>query len=559
MKKFLEMKISKRLNSVFAILVALIIVSSVFALISFQIIGSNMTTFYNVQYQTTKNQMEIRKDVQTINKRILWAIISNDKKVAEEQKADFDERFVKISDYISVINKNLKNKETGDGLAVALEEFKNDTYNLIDMVVTGDIEGAVNYYETSYNDVSEVFADALDASGVESDKAALQKYQGSIIVQVIATVLLAIFSFISLFTAIVMGKRLTKSIVEPLSEIENATKEISEGNLRIDITYNSEDEIGQVAHSLRSSIKKIAAYIEDIDYVMESMANGNFNIKVTNEFIGDFKNIETSLNYFTVKMSQSLEEIGNVSNHVSSGSIQIADAAQTLAEGSTDQAGIVEELSATISTITQRISENAKNAFEISKEVEAVSSGISLENEKMQDVVQAMETISETSREISKIISTINDIASQTNLLALNASIEAARAGEAGKGFSVVADQVSLLASQSANAAKTSTQFIVASLKAVEDGKAIADTAAKELNIVAENANLITKKVDTIATASNEQAESVKNIDIGIEQIAQVVETNAATAQESSAASEELTSEAQVLKELIHQFQLKQQ
>ncbi|MFA9376562.1 MAG: methyl-accepting chemotaxis protein [Lachnotalea sp.] len=557
MKNFLEMKISKRLNVVFALLVALIIVSSIFALISFQIIGSNMTTFYNVQYQTTKNQMEIRKDVQTINKRILWAVICNDSKVAQEQKADFDERFVKISEYIAVINKNLNNKESGDSLAVSLENFKNDTYSLIDMVASGDTKGAVSYYETTYNDVSEVFADALDASGVESDKAALQKYQGSIIVQIIATVLLAIFSIISLITAIVMGKRLSKSIVEPLSEIERATKEISEGNLHIEITYTSQDEIGQVAHSLRSSIQKIAAYIEDIDYVMESMASGNFNIDFTNEFIGDFKNIETSLGHFTSKMSESLEEIGNVSNNVSNGSVQIADAAQTLAEGATDQAGIVEELSATVSSITQRIADNAKNALEISKEVKGVSSSISRENEKMQDVVQAMEIISETSKEISKIISTINNIASQTNLLALNASIEAARAGEAGKGFAVVADQVSLLASQSANAAKTSTQFIEASLKAVEDGKIIADTAAKELNIVADNATAITKKVDSIAIASDEQSESVKQIDIGIEQIAQVVEMNAATAQESSASSEELTSEAQSLKELIHQFRLK--
>ncbi len=558
MKKLLEMRISKRLNRVFTVLVALIIVSSLFALISFQIIGSNMSTFYNVQYETTKNQMEIRKDVQTINKRILWAVISNDAGVTQEQKDDFDERFVKISEYISVIGNNLNDKKTSESLLTAFEEFKIDTYDLMEMVEGGDTKGAVSYYETTYNDVSEVLADALDSTGVESDKAALQKYQSSIIVQIIATVLLAIFSIISLATAIIMGKRLTKSIVEPLSEIENASKEISEGNLQITINYAGEDEIGQVADSLRSSIQKIAAYIEDIDYVMESMASGNFNVDFTNEFIGDFKNIKTSLGNFTSKISGSLEVIGNVSNQVSSGSVQIAGAAQTLAEGATDQAGIVQELSATVTNITQRITDNAKNAMEISKEVEEVTKSIAKENEKMQDVVGAMDTISTTSQEISKIISTINNIASQTNLLALNASIEAARAGEAGKGFAVVANQVSLLASQSAEAAKNSTQFIEASLKAVEEGKIIADTAARELNAVVENANSITHKVESIATASNQQADDVKQIDIGIEQIAQVVEANAATAEESSASSEELTSEAQSLKELIHQFQLKQ-
>lgn len=557
MKKFLEMKISQRLNVVMTLLVALLIVSSVFALISFQLIGSNMTIFYNVQYETTKNQMEIRKDVQTINKRLLWAIIRNDAKVTEEQKADFDERFVKINEYISVISKNLKDKETSEGLSAAFEAFKADTYSLTDMIKSGDTKGATTYYDTTFNDVSEVLADALDSTGAQSDKAAAQKYHNSIIVQIIATLLLAIFSVVSLATAIIMGKRLTKSIVEPLTEIENASKEISEGNLHIEINYTANDEIGQVAASLRSSIQKIAAYIDDIDYVMESMAAGNFNVDFSNEFIGDFKNIKVSLNHFTSKISESLEEIGEVSNLVSSGSMQIAGAAQTLAEGATDQAGIVQELSATVSSITQRITDNAKNAIEISKEVGDVAVSISKENEKMQDVVKAMETISKTSKEISNIISTINDIASQTNLLALNASIEAARAGEAGKGFAVVADQVSLLASQSADAAKNSTQFIEASLRAVEEGKVIADTAARELIEVVDNANSITNKVDSIATASNEQAEAVKQIDVGIEQIAQVVETNAATAEESSASSEELTSESQSLKDLIHQFQLK--
>jgi methyl-accepting chemotaxis protein len=557
MKNFLKQKISKRLNTVFVLLVSLIIVSSVFALISFQIIGSNMTTFYHVQYETTKNQMEIRKDVQTINKRILWAAIKNDPKVAEEQKADFDGRFEKISGYMAIIEKNLKDDKLSESLNSAFEKFKEDTYSLTDMIAAGKTSDAIAYYETSFNDVSEVLADALDNTGTLSDKAAESKYVGSIIVQIVATVLLAIFSIVSIIVAIVMSKRLTKSIVEPLSEIENASKEISEGNLHIEISYMGDDEIGQVAESLRSSIKKIAAYIDDIDYVMEAMASGNFNVDFSNDFIGDFKNIQSSLSHFTSKISESLQEIGNVSDQVLGGSVQISGAARTLAEGATDQAGIVQELSATATSITQRITENAQNAVEISKEVEGVTQSISKENEKMQEVVHAMEIISETSKEIGKIISTINSIAAQTNLLALNASIEAARAGEAGKGFAVVADQVSLLASQSAEAAKNSTHFIEASLKAVEEGKIIADTAAKELVEVVENSNSITYKVNSIAVASNDQADAVRQIDIGIEQIANVVEANAATSEESSAASEELTNEAKSLKELIHQFKLK--
>ncbi|MEG1741561.1 MAG: methyl-accepting chemotaxis protein, partial [Acetivibrio sp.] len=227
------------------------------------------------------------------------------------------------------------------------------------------------------------------------------------------------------------------------------------------------------------------------------------------------------------------------------------------ANGAMEQAGIVEELSATVTEITQNITKNAKSAIDISKEVEMASIQIEKENDKMQKVVMAMDSISSTSQEIGKIIDTINNIASQTNLLALNASIEAARAGEAGKGFAVVADQVSLLASQSAEAAKTSTSLIGTSLTEVEEGKIIADMAAGDLLSLVENAKQISQKVGKIATDSSSQAEAVGQIDTGIKQIAGVVESNVAATEESLASGEELTGEAQKLKELFKQFQLK--
>ena len=557
MKKIGKMKISKRLSSVFMILVVLMFVSSAFAVISFQIIGSNMKTFYNVQYETTKNQMEIRKDVQTINKRILWAIICNDAEVVQEQKGEFETRFNKIDEYINIIGNNLKSNDISGELSTAFNDFEVDTYEIINLVEDGDIQGAINYYETTFNDVSEVLANALDNTGNLSDAAAEHKYKNSIVVQIVITVFLVILTFGSLGVAIILAKRITKSIVAPLSEIQVGTEEIAKGELHTIIKYSGDDEIGQVADSLRASMNTIKTYITDIDRVMKEMADGNFDITFTNEFIGDFKSIQTSLEYFTTHISLNILEIGKVSEQVSSGSMQIAEAAQTLAEGATDQAGIVEELSATVSNITQRITDNAKNAVEISKEVEEVTQGILQGNDRMKEVVTAMETINTTSREIGNIIETINSIAEQTNLLSLNASIEAARAGVAGRGFAVVADQVSLLASQSAEAANTSTKLIEASLKAVDEGKVVADIAANELNKVVNNASTITEKVDSIAEASSEQADAVKQIDIGIEQIAQVVETNAATAEESSASSEELTSEAQSLKDLIYQFTLK--
>lgn len=557
MKKLENISISQRLKKVFNSMATIIIISSICAIIGFQVIGSNMTTFYNVQYQTTKNQMEIRKDVQTVNKRILWAIISNDEKVTGEQTQDFDKRFKKIDSYISVITSNLKEKSSVEELNKACVNFKEKTYYLMDMVNQKKIKEAQEYYATNFNDISEVLANALDEVGKQADNAAESKYKSSIYMQISLTIIIIIIAIISFRFAKLMAKKVMNSINKPLSILENAGKEISEGNLHVHIDYNEDDEIGKVADSLRKSIAIIASYIDKIDSNLEKMSNGNFCIEMNNEFVGDFINIEKSFINVSEKLSCSLRDINDVSELVNVGSQDIANVGHNLSNGANEQSRIVENLVSTISEISQRITNNAKDAIEISKEVEEVTSGIKIGNDNMLDVVKAMELINTTSQQISNIIGTINGIATQTNLLALNASIEAARAGEAGKGFAVVAEQVSILAGQSAEAAKESNKYIEASLNAVRDGMLVADNAADKLKDVGEYANQIATKIKQIATTSNEQTEDVKQIDEGIDQIAAVVQTNVSTAQESSKSSEELELQAQKLKMLMEQFNIK--
>lgn len=557
MKKARELSISTRLKRVFAILVFIIFLSSVFSLVSFRTIGNNMTTFYRIQYETTKKQMEIRKDVQTINKRILWAAICEDDSVTAEQKADIEGRYEKIVKYIGVIKENLKDKQTGEALDQAFADFQKDTAALISLLEKNDTKGAVEYYQTTFNDASEVLADALDKTGTQADEAALAKYTNSQRVENLATVCLAFFSLISLAIALLMGKRLTKSIAVPLKEIQNAAEEFAKGNLHTQIACESDDEIGQVARGLRVSMEKIGCYIMEIDTVMEQMAGGNFNVDFSNEFIGDFSNIETSLHRFTEKISGSFAKMNDAANQVSDGSSQISESARILAVGAENQAGIANELSESVSRITEQIGGNAELSKAIQLEMERIARDIYAENQNMKEMVAAMSSIKKTSEEISKMIVTIDDIAMQTNLLALNASIEAARAGEAGRGFAVVAGQVSLLASQSKEAAKNSSDLIEASLKAVEEGTVIADRAAGNLDGVSKESSQIMDKVRSIANASQDQAKFAKMIENGIGQISMEVDNSAASAEENSASSQELAGQAQNLKALLGQFRLK--
>lgn len=557
-RDILELKIRERLKIVLSYLHFLMIFAAAFSLVCFALLGNNMDTFYNKQHETVKYQMEIRKDVQTISKRLLWAIIrENDPSVAEEQRADFKERFAKIRGYIEIIARNLNDEIRSRMLQDAWADIEKDAYYMLELVSANRAGEAADYYDTTFFDVSEVLADALNEVGSQADAEAENKVKASKTAQVLAAILLVAFTLSSLIVGARLSRKLIDSIMIPLNAIRKAAQDIAEGRLFIEIDCAAEDEIGEVAKYLRESVHKVAGYIKDIDESMEKMAGGSFDISQELNFQGDFKNIELSLMNFTDRISLSIYEIGRTVSEVSQGTEQIAKAIQVLSTGSTEQSGIVDTLSDTVRDVTERIQCNARNALDISREVGRVTESIQAENKKMQEVVEAMELINDSSMEIEKIISTINDIASQTNLLALNASIEAARAGESGKGFAVVADQVSVLAGQSAEAAKTTARYIQAALQAVKAGKIAADEAAIRLDGVVSDANAITGRVDNIALVSNEQADAVKLISGDIREINRVLEANAATSQECSAASEELAERAKVLKELVMLIELK--
>ena len=376
------------------------------------------------------------------------------------------------------------------------------------------------------------------------------------IVYGVGIVIIVAFAGFAIFFSKMLGAKIVQAIIEPLIAIEKVTKEIAAGNLHCEIDYHAKDKIGELAHDLRKSVSILASYVDDISNSMDEFSKGNFAVKPQVEWKGDFKGIRDSFIAFEENMSSTVKGIQQVADEVANGSEQVSESSMGLAQSSTEQAAVTEELTATITSISEQVAQNARNAEEISDKVKNLGGEIVIGNEKMQEMVQSMNEISDASKEIGKIIATINDISAQTNLLALNASIEAARAGEAGKGFAVVADQVSVLAAQSSEAAKESSQLVETSVKAVEKGIVIVDDTAKQLENVVSGSNLITSEVNEVAQALSAQNDSFEQINEGVEQINNNVQNNSATAQECAAASQQMRSQAANLDGLIRKFKV---
>ena len=275
------------------------------------------------------------------------------------------------------------------------------------------------------------------------------------------------------------------------------------------------------------------------------------------EYPGQLMPVKTNIEYLLQNLNATMSEILNASDQVSAGAEQVSVGSQSLAQGATEQASAVEELAATINEISGQVNETAGNAKEASSKVFQAQNELSISNEQMNDMIVAMDEISQKSGDIGKIIKTIEDIAFQTNILALNAAVEAARAGEAGKGFAVVADEVRNLASKSAEAASNTTLLIEGTIHAVENGTEIAGRTAQAIQAPVESTKSAVQYVDKISTAAERQADEISQVTMGVDQISSVVQTNSATAQESAAASEELSSQAQLMKSLVSQFNLR--
>ena len=488
------------------------------------------------------------------------AVMNSCEEEIQKLESQIQDTDAKLEAIMSANSKAQKGQDDYEVANAAWEKYRGASDEILQLSREGKQQEASKLmtgevYE-DYKSFSKKLTILRDKFQVELDQA---KTMANVCTVIIFIVIVAAGLAIAVVTTMI-GKIITNSITEPVKQIDAAVASLRKGELsNVEmLTYESEDELGDTIRNLKEAMGILADYVSEISVEVKAIAQGNLtrNGDDITDFLGDFSELKTSLLYILKRFNSTLTEISNLAEQVSSNSSEVENASKSLADGATEQAGVIEELNATIDTVVDMAEDTAKETQNASARVKASANKANEEKEKMNELLTEMEHITEISKEIGNIITDIEDIASQTNLLSLNASIEAARAGEAGRGFAVVADQIGKLAADSAKSAVNTRDLIDKTLVEIEKGNTITRTTAESFNQIITDMESFAELAENTMEKANSQAESLEQIGQGIEQLSGVVQGNAASSEENTAISINLAEGAAKMHDRVNIFKL---
>ena len=562
-KKLKNAKVAGKLNTYRMYMIALMVIMGIVSLVLGLVVQMKVKEITEVWSPSLAHVQTMNNLTSEYRLKEYGHIVAEDEQSMasyEEELAQVDQEIETVSaEFVAIITTDTE-REIFENVDAKWKLYKEQGEEALALSRAGKTKEAgelmTGEIYTTYQDFCNSFAElqTYEESELQSAKDAVS---GVFVVMIVLIVLVVIFAVV---LATALGKIVIRMITEPVKQIEDAVAGMRVGDLSKNsmITYESEDELGIAAKNLKESMQILSDYITEISDNLREMAKGDLtkNGEEITDFLGDFSSIKESLLYILKRFNSTLTEIQHTSGDVSADSEQIEKASQSLAEGATDQASAIEELTATITTVSNLAEDSAKKTQSVYEHVRASADQAEVERRKMEDLIEEMKRIMEISKQIENIITAIEDIASQTNLLSLNASIEAARAGDAGRGFAVVADQIGKLASDSAQSAVNTRELISKTLEEIEKGNGIVESTAQAFGQMIENLKEFAEMAHQTTENVNSQAQALEQVEEGIDQISGAVQNTAASSEENLAISANLSEKAQSLDELVKRFKL---